>query len=130
MKKWHFQYPPHDVNDWDSTQPPIIADGMFKGQRRKLVEMANRNGSYYSLDRTSAKFIAGRPMRLQDIFPTVEGKLLYPSLGGGQRPYKGEESFWAMRALDMATGDFVLAMTGASFSRRLDRVAPSTSCLR
>ena len=43
-KKWHFQYTPHDVNDWDSTQTPILAEGMFQGQQRKMVVLANRNG--------------------------------------------------------------------------------------
>ena len=27
-KKWHFQYTPHDVNDWDSTQTPILAEAI------------------------------------------------------------------------------------------------------
>jgi len=61
VKKWHFQYTPHDVNDWDSTQTPMLADSMVQGQRRKMVVLANRNGFYYALDRVSGKFIAGQP---------------------------------------------------------------------
>lgn len=103
VKKWHFQYTPHDVNDWDSTQTPILADGMFQGQMRKMVVLANRNGFYYSLDRTTGKFIAGRPfvkqtwakgldeagrpMRLPNTTPTEAGLLLWPSLGGGSNWY-------------------------------------------
>jgi len=30
VKKWHFQYTPHDVNDWDSTQTPMLATRWFK----------------------------------------------------------------------------------------------------
>src|SRR5262245_28699512 len=60
-RKWHFQYTPHDVNDWDSTQTPILADSTFNGQPRKMVVLANRNGFYYSIDRITGKFIAGRP---------------------------------------------------------------------
>jgi len=102
-KKWHFQYTPHDVNDWDSTQTPILADGMVQGQPRKMVVLANRNGFYYAVDRVTGKFIAGRPfvkqtwasgldeagrpMRLPDSEPTVEGKLIWPSLGGGSNWY-------------------------------------------
>src|SRR5438552_3836946 len=41
VKKWHFQYTPHDVNDWDSTQTPMLADAMVQGQRRKMVVLAN-----------------------------------------------------------------------------------------
>ena len=102
-RKWHFQYTPHDVNDWDSTQTPILADGVFQGQKRKMVVLANRNGFYYSLDRNTGKFIAGRPfvkqtwakgldeagrpMRLPNTTPTVDGLLLWPSLGGGSNWY-------------------------------------------
>jgi alcohol dehydrogenase (cytochrome c) len=31
-KKWHFQYTPHDENDWDSTQTPILADSTVRGE--------------------------------------------------------------------------------------------------
>jgi alcohol dehydrogenase (cytochrome c) len=103
QKKWHFQYTPHDVNDWDSTQTPILADGLFDGQMRQMVALANRNGFYYSLDRKTGKFIAGRPfvkqtwakgldeagrpMRLPNTTPTSEGTLLWPSLAGGSNWY-------------------------------------------
>jgi alcohol dehydrogenase (cytochrome c) len=102
-KKWHFQYTPHDVNDWDSTQTPILADAMAQGRPRKLVVLANRNGFYYALDRMNGKFIAGRPyvkqtwasgldeagrvMRLPKTEPTAEGTLLWPSLAGGSNWY-------------------------------------------
>jgi len=94
-KKWHFQYTPHDMNDWDSTQTPILANGM--------VLLANRNGFYYSLDAKTGKFIGGRPyvkqtwatgldeagraMRVPGAVPTVEGTLIYPSLAGGSNWY-------------------------------------------
>src|SRR5437870_6767445 len=103
VKKWHFQYTPHDQNDWDSTQTPALVEGMVKGQPRKMVVLANRNGFYYALDRVTGKFIAGRPyvkqtwatgldeagrpMRIPNAEPTVEGKLIWPSLGGGSNWY-------------------------------------------
>ena len=136
---------------------------MVQGQLRKIVVLANRNGFYYALDRISGKFIAGRPyvkqtwasgldeagrpMRLPNTAPSIEGTLLWPSLGGGsnwysstynpktdlyyvnakemgaiyikgdteyktgalfngggQRDYKGEEPYGAVRALEVATG--------------------------
>ncbi len=62
-----------------------------------MVVLANRNGFYYALDRVTGKFIAGRPyvkqtwatgldeagrpMRIPGEEPTVEGKLIWPSLG-------------------------------------------------
>ena len=30
--KWHFQYTPHDVWDWDAQQPPVLVDATWQGQ--------------------------------------------------------------------------------------------------
>src|SRR5438105_11029530 len=102
-KAWHFQYTPHEVNDWDSTQTPMLADAMVQGQPRKMVVLANRNGFYYALDRTNGKFVAGRPyvkqtwasgldeagraIRLPNAEPSPEGTLIWPSLAGGSNWY-------------------------------------------
>ena len=43
--RWHYQFTPHDVHDWDSTQVPVLADIAVAGQSRKVVMFANRNGS-------------------------------------------------------------------------------------
>ncbi len=107
-KKWHFQYTPHDMHDWDSTQTPTLVDTVVQGQPRKMVVLANRNSFYYALDRLSGKFIAGRPyvkqtwasgldeagrpMRLPNTDPSVEGTLVWPSLGGGSNWYSATYS--------------------------------------
>ncbi len=49
--KWHFQFTPHDVHDWDSNEIPVLFDATINGRPRKLVAMANRNAFYYVLDR-------------------------------------------------------------------------------
>jgi alcohol dehydrogenase (cytochrome c) len=59
--KWHYQFTPHDVHDWDATEVPILADLPIGGQTRKVVMFANRNGFYYTLDRTNGKVIAAKP---------------------------------------------------------------------
>ena len=59
--KWYFQFVPHDTHDWDANETPILFDGEFKGQRRKLLLQANRNGFYYVLDRTTGQFLHGAP---------------------------------------------------------------------
>src|SRR5262249_9555711 len=48
--RWHYQFTPHDEHDWDAAQIPVLADAMFRGERRKLMYWANRNGFYYVLD--------------------------------------------------------------------------------
>ncbi len=35
--KWHFQFTPHDVHDWDGVQIPVLVDAEWKGQQRKLI---------------------------------------------------------------------------------------------
>ena len=96
--RWHFQFTPHDVHDWDSNQIPVLIDMPLAGKQRKVVAFANRNAFYYLLDRETGEFLlgteystqtwaqgidkAGRPILLPDKEPTVDGNLVYPSLQG------------------------------------------------
>ncbi|MFN0105374.1 MAG: PQQ-binding-like beta-propeller repeat protein [Bryobacteraceae bacterium] len=59
--KWHFQFTPHDLWDWDATEPLVLVDANFKGRPRKLLLQANRNGYFYALDRTTGEFLLGTP---------------------------------------------------------------------
>ena len=59
--KWHFQFTPHDLWDWDATEPLVLVDAPFKGRERKLLLQANRNGFFYVLDRTTGEFLLGAP---------------------------------------------------------------------
>src|SRR5258706_13187530 len=59
--KWHYQFTPHDVHDWDATEVPVLADLTIAGQPRKVLMFANRNGFYYTLDRTNGRLIVGKP---------------------------------------------------------------------
>ena len=92
--RWHFQFTPHDQNDWDSTHVPVL----FDADGRKLLAVANRNGFYYVLDRASGAFVRGtvygkqtwasgldakgRPVRLPATEPTAEGRMVYPGFHG------------------------------------------------
>jgi alcohol dehydrogenase (cytochrome c) len=97
--RWHFQFTPHDLHDWDANQVPVLLDGEVGGRKRKLVVQGNRNGFYYVLDRETGEFLSGtafikqtwasgldargRPVRLPNTAPTPEGTLVYPGLAGG-----------------------------------------------
>ena len=101
--KWHFQFTPHDVHDWDATEVPILFDAEVNGRMRKIVAMANRNGFYYVLDRQSGEFMTaapyikqnwtdgidpkGRPFARRDADPRMEGTLVYPAIAGGSNWY-------------------------------------------
>jgi alcohol dehydrogenase (cytochrome c) len=96
--KWHFQFTPHDLHDWDSCQVPILVDANVSGRPRKLLSFVNRNGFYFAVDRTNGEFVAGqayakqtwakglddrgRPIVLPNTSPTTDGNLVYPGLGG------------------------------------------------
>jgi alcohol dehydrogenase (cytochrome c) len=97
--KWHYQYTPHDVWDWDAVQPPVLVDAEWQGQMRKLLLHANRNGFFYVLDRTNGKLLRatplvqklswakgigpnGRPILNPNQIPTTEGTRICPALEG------------------------------------------------
>ncbi len=63
--KWHFQFVPHDVHDWDAVQVPVLVDAEWQGRPRKLVYWAHRGGFYYVLDRENGKFLFGKPFATQ-----------------------------------------------------------------
>ncbi|PWT82869.1 MAG: PQQ-dependent dehydrogenase, methanol/ethanol family [Blastocatellia bacterium] len=59
--KWHYQFTPHDTHDWDANHVPVLADLMIGGRPRKVVIEANRNGFFYTLDRTTGELLVARP---------------------------------------------------------------------
>jgi len=96
--KWHFQFTPGDMHDWDANQMVILFEAAINGRERKLVAQANRNAFYYLLDRATGEFITatpfskqtwaerldakGRPIRKPGTAPSVEGTLVYPHIQG------------------------------------------------
>ncbi len=59
--RWHYQFTPHDTHDWDSNHVPVLADLTVNGRARKVVMVANRNGFFYTLDRTTGELLVGKP---------------------------------------------------------------------
>jgi alcohol dehydrogenase (cytochrome c) len=102
--KWYFQTTPHDVWDYDAQEPVALVDTNWQGQPRKLIVQANRNGFFYVLDRTNGKFLfgtnfvknvtwatgltpEGKPIKVPNMEPTLEGKRVCPSLDGASNWY-------------------------------------------
>ena len=110
--RWHYQFTPHDVWDWDSTQVPVLADVTIGGQPRKVVIFANRNGFFYVLDRGTGKLILGkpfiqtswakeiradgRPILLPGSLPSEKGTRVCPDQSGGTN--------WMSPSFDPALG--------------------------
>jgi alcohol dehydrogenase (cytochrome c) len=59
--RWHYQFTPHDTHDWDANHVPVLADLTVRGQARKVVMVANRNGFFYTLDRTNGELLVAKP---------------------------------------------------------------------
>ncbi|HUK31356.1 MAG TPA: PQQ-binding-like beta-propeller repeat protein [Candidatus Acidoferrum sp.] len=101
--KWYFQYSPHDLYDYDAVQTPVLVDATLKGQPRKLIVSANRNGFLYILDRTNGKFLFGKSFFQNEnwasgldqngrpistgVIPNEKGVRVCPSNGGATNWY-------------------------------------------
>src|SRR5258706_13596803 len=59
--RWHFQFTPHDLHDWDATETPMLVDARFHGEPRKLMLHGDRNGFFYVLDRLTGKVLLAEP---------------------------------------------------------------------
>jgi PQQ-dependent dehydrogenase (methanol/ethanol family) len=59
--KWYYQFTPHDLHDWDATEPLVLVDAEYRGRPRKLMLQANRNGFMFVLDRTTGEFLLAKP---------------------------------------------------------------------
>jgi alcohol dehydrogenase (cytochrome c) len=101
--KWHFQFTPHDLYDYDATETPVLIDAEYRGRPRKLLVEANRNGFFYVLDRVDGKFLSavrfveklnwakgiddnGRPMPT-GVIPTTQGARVCPGFSGATNWY-------------------------------------------
>lgn len=115
--KWHYQFTPHDLWDWDATETSVLVDMTWNGQPRALMLHADRNGFFYVFDRgngtlllakpfvknlTWAKAIGsdGRPIRLPNQEPTPEGTKVCPSQDGATN--------WFSPSFNPATGLYYL----------------------
>lgn len=56
-RKWHFQFTPHDVWDYDGNTQIFLVDIEHDGKPVKAIVQANRNGFFYILDRTNGAFL-------------------------------------------------------------------------
>jgi len=97
--KWHYQFTPHDLHDWDATETPMLVDATYGGRPRQLLLHGDRNGFFYVLDRTNGQFLSaapfvhaltwasgigkdGRPVLLPGSEPTAAGARACPSMDG------------------------------------------------
>ncbi len=120
--KWHFQYTPHDVWDWDAQQPPVLVDAQWHGQPRRLLLHANRNGFFYVLDRTTGALLQATPFVKKLTWATGIGGDGRPLLVPGQAPRP--EGVTVCPAVEGATNWFSTAFspdTGLYYVQALEK---------
>ncbi|SFO57597.1 alcohol dehydrogenase (cytochrome c) [Pseudonocardia ammonioxydans] len=122
--RWHYQYNPHDVWDYDSNMENIL----FEEDGRKLLGHFNKNGYFFVLDRTDGTLVRVTPFvdRIDwgeisadgtvtpQIYPDAEGEPVHfwPGPGGGKE--------WTHAAYSPRTGLFYVPAqdVGATITRR------------
>lgn len=125
--RWHYQFTPHDLWDWDAQEPPVLVDATFQGRPRKLLLQANRNGFFYVLDRTDGSLLLakpfvekltwasgigadGRPVLLPGNTPDPKGVLTCPAIRGATN--------WMSTAFNPATRLFYVMAVENCFTYR------------
>jgi len=121
--RWHFQFTPEDVHDWDANETLVLFEAEIGGRERKVIAQANRNGFYYVLDRATGEFLTGvpyakqtwaegldavgRPIRQKGIAPSLEGTLVFPNILGAANwfspSYSPQTKLFYQAAREMGT---------------------------
>jgi quinohemoprotein ethanol dehydrogenase len=110
---WYFQVVPGDDWDFDSVQQLMLADVTIKGQQRKVIMQANKNGFYYVIDRITGKFISGQPfarvtwargLNEETGRPIVNPEAWYGAQAIVLAPSNGGAHNWAPMSFNPATG--------------------------
>jgi alcohol dehydrogenase (cytochrome c) len=95
---WSFQVSPHDTHDWDAVETPVLVDGDFHGEPKKMLIQSSRNGYFFVLDRINGKNLLtttfgpvnwslgidsqGRPVPNPAKEPAPDGRLIAPDESG------------------------------------------------
>ena len=97
--KWHYQFTPHDMWDYDGVNEMVLVDLRVDGRSVKGLLHADRNGYFYALDRSNGHFLFakpfvrvtwnkgfqdGRPMADPKATPTLKGATVCPGAAGGK----------------------------------------------
>ena len=137
--KWYYQFTPHDVRDWDANEPNVLVDTKFRGEDRKLLLHADRNGFFYVLDRTSGQLLLAEKF--------IRRLTWASGIGPDGRPVRVPErdrscpehaTNWHATAFSpvtrlyyvMATEKCVVKLSADSWKTELPREEPGTKYLR
>jgi alcohol dehydrogenase (cytochrome c) len=122
--RWHYQYTPHDVWDYDSNMENIL----FELDGRKLLAHFDKNGYFFVLDRTDGQFVRVTPFGERITWGEIDanGKVtpkVYPKNEGEPVrfwPGPGGAKEWTHAAYSPRTQMFYVPVqdAGAEVTRR------------
>jgi alcohol dehydrogenase (cytochrome c) len=102
--KWHFQTIPNESWDYDSVAITQLYDAMIGGERRKLIGQTNRNGFFYTLDRTNGQFLKAEPYTAVNWTSGIDaktGKPLDYDPSKTVQDYAGQAVRYGKKAIDV-----------------------------
>jgi len=85
--RWYYQEVPHDLWDYDASNPTVLFDVTVNGERVPAVAQAGKDGWAYILDRRTGQRIRRTspfvPHENTFAAPTAAGTRIMPGMGGG-----------------------------------------------
>jgi alcohol dehydrogenase (cytochrome c) len=110
--RWHYQFTPHDVYDYDSVQVPVLIDN-WANTGINVVAWANRNGNFYILDRATGRFLLGKPFVKVNWMSEFDerGRPMQTPQRDGQPTYPGNQggTNWYSPSYSVRTGLFYVS---------------------
>jgi PQQ-dependent dehydrogenase (methanol/ethanol family) len=137
--KWYYQFTPHDVRDWDANEPNVLVDTNFRGQDRKLLLHADRNGFFYVFDRTNGQLLLSEKFIRRLTWATGIGPDGRPvRVPEGDRSCPEHATNWQATAFSpmtrlyyvVATEKCVVKLSPGSWKTEAPREDPGTKYLR
>ncbi|ODS52465.1 MAG: hypothetical protein ABS36_17445 [Acidobacteria bacterium SCN 69-37] len=129
--RWHYQFVPHDEWEYGVTHVPVLSTDVSPGgQSSRLVQLASRNGFFYTLNRDTGAFLRATPFARQtwnDGFDAVGRPRIRPRarpVSGGTftTPGHAGATSWWPPSYDASTGTFfVLTRDGYANTFYKDR---------
>jgi len=92
--KWHFQFTPHDMWDYDGVSEVVLTDLTINGQARKALLHADKNGFFYAIDRTNGKFLFAKPYAKTTWAKGINAQTGRPEVNPDAIPGPGFKMVW------------------------------------
>jgi quinohemoprotein ethanol dehydrogenase len=112
--KWHYQETPGDSWDFTATQPMILTELEWEGEKRPVVIHAPKNGFLYVLDRRDGRLLSAKPIARMNWADGVDMRTGRPRLTPQHSDYRNGPKIifpsnsgarnWQAGSYDPATG--------------------------